>query len=130
MPAAMRYFTPAEANALLPRLTPLVAEAKQHLARVRDLSERAAGRAASETELEAHRRALADILKAIEGDGVSVKGLDPALLDFPAMYRGREVLLCWREGEESVRNWHPVSTGFAGRQPLDPTDTRAWEWRN
>lgn len=126
----MRYFTPAEANALVARLAPQVARAKQHLSKVRELSEATPERRETMVELESNRRALANILKSIENDGVAVKGLEPALLDFPAMYRGREVYLCWKEGEDRIRNWHPMSTGFAGRQPLDDQDSSAWEWRN
>ena len=31
----------------------------------------------------------------------------------------REVLLCWRVGEEDVSYWHGLSDGFAGRKPID-----------
>ena len=31
---------------------------------------------------------------------------------------GREVLLCWRHGEEEIGFWHEVDAGFQGRQSL------------
>jgi hypothetical protein len=40
-------------------------------------------------------------------------------VDFPALREGREVYLCWRLGEDEVGYWHELTTGFAGRQPLD-----------
>ena len=80
------------------------------------------------------RVALADnrerILSANESDleAGRASGLDPALLDFPALHRGNEALLCWCEGEEMITHWHPVHTGFAGRTPIDDEPDSAWEY--
>ena len=57
-------------------------------------------------------------LKIFEELGCELKGLDPGLVDFYWEKDGELVYLCWREGEDSVAHWHPLSTGFAGRQPL------------
>jgi hypothetical protein len=120
----------------VPRVRALVARAQQFLSRARELANRSSQaserreREQNMREVEGIRAELAEVLKALENEGVEMKGLEPALLDFPAMYRGREVYLCWKEGEEEIRFWHPTSTGFAGRQPLDADDKVAWEWRN
>ena len=133
---ANKYFTPAEANAAVPRLVPLVERAQRCLSRVRELTAKSkpAGdrrdREQTMREVEGMRAEIAEVLRAIEKAGVTVKGLEPALLDFPAMYRGREVYLCWKQGEEDIRFWHPLSTGFAGRQPIDFAERGSWEWRN
>ena len=50
--------------------------------------------------------------------GVLVKDLDRGLVDFPALRRGEEVLLCWQVGEPEVAFWHGLEEGFAGRKPL------------
>lgn len=50
--------------------------------------------------------------------GVEPKGADDGLVDFPAMFDGRLIYLCWRLGEPEVTHWHEVDAGFAGRQPL------------
>ena len=34
------------------------------------------------------------------------------------MWEGREVYLCWLEGEEELGFWHEVEAGFPGRQAL------------
>jgi hypothetical protein len=52
--------------------------------------------------------------------GVESKGHLDGLVDFPHRRDGVEVRLCWRLGEPTVAHWHPVDTGVAGRQPLDP----------
>jgi hypothetical protein len=57
---------------------------------------------------------------------IQVKGVAPALLDFPAraVVDGEEqvVLLCWREGEDALAWYHPVETGYLGRAPIADLD--------
>lgn len=73
------------------------------------------------------RERLADSLKEalekIQSTGCVVKDLDTGLLDFPAIVNNEEVYLCWRLGEERIRFWHRQDEGFAGRKPLDPSDS-------
>jgi hypothetical protein len=78
--------------------------------------------------LERLQNEVEGLLDEINASGVHVKGVEPGLLDFPALYNGREVFLCWREGESRVENWHPLHTGFAGRQTVDFDDLGVWEW--
>jgi hypothetical protein len=58
-------------------------------------------------------------LAEIEKLGVEVKDPATGLMDFPALRDGDVVYLCWRYGEPCVGFWHPLETGFTGRQPLD-----------
>lgn len=71
------------------------------------------GRVVSEAFLEL--QSAAGELDAME---VVVRDLDRGLVDFPALRDGREVYLCWEEGEEEIGYWHEIDEGFAGRQPL------------
>ncbi|RKU18703.1 DUF2203 domain-containing protein [Candidatus Poribacteria bacterium] len=59
-----------------------------------------------------------EIVERIQHRGCHLKGLDPALIDFPHMRDGKEVYLCWRYGEREIRYWHEIESGFAGRKPL------------
>ena len=72
-------------------------------------------------------QSLAELMKTnlekILSTGCLVKDLDVGLLDFPSVLNNEEVYLCWRLGEERIRFWHRQDEGFAGRKPLDPTDT-------
>lgn len=54
--------------------------------------------------------------------GCVVKDLDDGLIDFYSRLNDREVMLCWKEGEDSIRHWHEVETGFAGRNPIIDLD--------
>jgi hypothetical protein len=70
-------------------------------------------------EREASAQRLQSALDSIHEYGCLVKDLDIGLLDFPTLYRGREVYLCWRLGEEKIEFWHDVEEGFRGRKPID-----------
>jgi hypothetical protein len=58
------------------------------------------------------------IVKGFDLKGVQLKDIDSGLVDFPAMLDGQHVLLCWRQGEESITHYHGVNEGFAGRRKL------------
>jgi len=49
---------------------------------------------------------------------IVLRDLDRGLIDFPALREGREVYLCWVDGEDDIGFWHDLDTGYAGRQPL------------
>lgn len=137
-PPRLRYFTPAEANELLPELAVSMSRCAELMRRCKELRQQArpditddpSHRAELEHQAETCRAEAEDIVQDIAAQGVEVKGIDPALLDFPALRNGREVFLCWRQGESHIEAWHPVHTGYAGRQPLDFQDLGAWEWCN
>jgi hypothetical protein len=62
--------------------------------------------------------ALQTGIGAFEERGIVLRDLDQGLIDFPAMRDGREVYLCWIDGEADIEFWHELDAGFAGRQPL------------
>ena len=64
-------------------------------------------------------------LTAILESGVQVKDLRAGLLDFPARRDGRQVLLCWKVGEDALGFWHETGAGFDGRRPVD--EDGPWE---
>jgi hypothetical protein len=74
-------------------------------------------------EVRKRRDSMGERLKAalegIQELGCLVKDLDTGLIDFPTLFRGREVYLCWKMGEPEIRYWHGVEEGFAGRKPID-----------
>lgn len=62
---------------------------------------------------------LKETFNEIEEIGFQVKDLDIGLIDFPTLYRGEEVCLCWKLGEGDIEFWHGQSEGFRGRKPID-----------
>lgn len=68
---------------------------------------------------EASAAKLKETVEKIHSLGVLVKDLDLGLIDFPCLYRGEEVYLCWKLGESGIGFWHGVSEGFRGRKKID-----------
>ena len=73
-----------------------------------------AGRVVSDAFMKM-RAALIELQKV----EVVLRDLDRGLVDFPSLRDGREVYLCWHEGEQEIEYWHDLETGFSGREPLD-----------
>jgi hypothetical protein len=131
---ADRYFTPAEANELLPTVRPLAERMVAHrralaVAAVRHA--RLAGKIAGngggvrphevdelQATLDAEAAGVVRCVEELHALGVVVKDLDRGLVDFPARHGHADVLLCWQLGEHEVGFWHSVEEGFAGRKPL------------
>lgn len=71
-----------------------------------------------EAELEFIQIEARGHIQGFQLKGVELKDIDMGLVDFPALIDGEEVLLCWRQGEESIRYYHSRHEGFAGRKPI------------
>ena len=75
--------------------------------------------------IESMERELSDTLSRINEEiqsihkrGILVKSIQHGLVDFPYIFEDREVYLCWHSGEQEIKSWHEIDTGFADRQPL------------
>ncbi len=122
-----RFFTVKEANELLPFLSSRVRDLRGvH----QELSVRCAEAPSSQeimlrggTQVPPRYLALVAKLQCLVEDisacGVHLKDLDSGLVDFPTLWEGREVYLCWKLGEPHVGYWHEIEAGFAGRQSLE-----------
>jgi hypothetical protein len=131
---ANRYFTPAEANELLPEVRQLAEQMVAHrrslaVATVRHarIASKIAGNGGGvrphevdelQTAIDSEAEAVVRCVDALQQLGLQVKDLDEGLVDFPALRGDEEVLLCWRLGESEVAFWHTTDEGFAGRRPL------------
>lgn len=68
---------------------------------------------------DASTHALKSALEKIQEIGCQLKDIELGLIDFPTLYRGQEVYLCWKLGEAGIGFWHPIEEGFRGRRPID-----------
>ena len=64
-------------------------------------------------------RILKTAVEKIQETGCQIKDIEIGLVDFPTLYRGKEVYLCWKLGETGINFWHHVEDGFRGRRPID-----------
>ena len=126
---APRLFTVAEANALLPEARIAVATMRRELGLLRGLAPRLGFTLPVDVRLPfgdaavpvAYAGALRRLFEAHEGlreRGVWVKDPQAGLVDFPTLDGTRLVLLCWRDGEDSIGWFHDLHSGFGGRRPL------------
>ncbi len=134
--AKPKFFTVEEANKALPLVRAIVADIvrqfevvnshKQRLVALKNHRRGPQGSsdasaeetAQSQANLETEEAQLITYVEELTRLGIELKGPD-GLCDFPSRRDGRDVYLCWRLGEPSVRFWHEINAGFAGRQPLD-----------
>jgi hypothetical protein len=130
-----KLFTLDEANRLVPTLERLLrrlVEQRQALREHEQVIEEfraAAGKSGggmpggrfgkARVAAEALGAQIAEGTRRIEALGCVVKDLDRGLVDFPSRREDQTVFLCWRLGETSIRYWHGLKEGFAGRKPLE-----------
>lgn len=129
-----RLYSRAEAEALLPVLTPILESIRAAYAELGE-HEQALGSLLQQTRNNGHgvdteavertRRLasetnarLSDLLTQLEAHDVELKDPATGLIDFQSRRQGRIVYLCWRLGEPRIEWWHELDTGFAGRQRL------------
>ncbi len=125
-----RHYTRQEADQLLPdirrwlnRLRLLQPVLDQHQRVLQPLLRQ--GRDLGGESVHAYLRTLADahhVLAEFARRQIQLKDLERGLVDFPAILGGREVFLCWEEGEPAIEYWHDLDAGYAGRSPLESGD--------
>lgn len=131
-----RYFTLRDAEAVLPEVEKAVRaalelkrfyeEAEQVLQDEASRIQMSGGAMVNSARLTAEKsrrdtcvNQLKQSIEHIHSHGCEVKDLDIGLLDFRTFYRGQEVYLCWKLGEQGITWWHGLEEGFRGRRPID-----------
>jgi hypothetical protein len=131
-----RYFTLQQAEKLLPEVESVIrdaisdkAEYQQAETEWQSFSSRVmmmGGMQVDHTQVIDQKRRressalrLKEAIEKIQEIGCLVKDLDIGLIDFPTLFRGEEVYLCWKLGESGIQFWHGVQEGFRGRKPID-----------
>ena len=122
------YFSVNDANEILPLVIKKFNYAKKAKAEVMKMEQQLTSGITPTTSLEEYtvikRKLNSSITKFyqsiedLENTGVSLKGLDEGLLDFPAKRFDEEIWLCWKEGETEIKFWHEKHTGFMGTKPI------------
>lgn len=121
-----QHYTLDEARALLPQVRQWL-DRLQDVRRNLDKTERVLAQLRGQggdlggPTVERQLRALLDFraeVQEFKSRDIQIKDLDRGLVDFPAFIGGKEVFLCWEQGEEDIEFWHDLEGGYAGRERL------------
>jgi hypothetical protein len=131
-----KYFTVAEANAMLPLVRAVVSDIAALAPRFLELRERIARLGPADKanphdpyfeeeqqvrqEFEQEQERMMELIEELGQLGIELKDFRIGLIDFPSWQDDREIYLCWKLGEPEVAHWHEIHAGFAGRQKLRP----------
>jgi hypothetical protein len=72
-----------------------------------------------ECELEFLQMEAKSFIRQFFEKGIQIKDIDIGLVDFPSLRDGKEVLLCWKQGEPTIAYYHSPEAGFAGRRRIE-----------
>jgi len=131
-----RYFSPMEANSIVPRLEYCFAEMARIQRSVNDIWKRAAGLGVDIDEknlddgeddpvIRHVKRRLVELseefteyVERIDTLGVVLEDIDHGIVRMFSWLDGDEVFLSWQYGETEVAFWHGVRENFIARRPL------------
>ena len=113
------YFTPAEANKMLPLVRKIVVDILRTGQTIRALSSKIE-KPEENPEVNRWMDQLDELFDELESLGCSYRdwNFSEGLVDFPAMIRGHEVFLCWKSDEDEILFYHDLESGFTGRLPI------------
>ena len=119
----IKYFTPQEANRMLPLVRSIVNDILRIGSQLRERITLLM-KQGEDPRIDESCIAFSDTLKELHAEleelGCEYKdwNFTIGLVDFPAIIEGREVLLCWKSDEHSITHYHGFTDGFAGRKIL------------
>ena len=116
-----RVFSVEKANQTLPLVRRIVQDVIATCGELRSLRDQLADsmdKNAVERDMEGQSRRLEQLQNELVRIGCVLKDPDIGLVDFPGRYRSRDILLCWKLGEEKVAHWHELHAGATGRHPV------------
>ena len=126
-----KYFTPYEANQMLPFVKKIVDEILKRGQELKTLV--AAGpQPAMEQRSHALVAEIEELMAEIETLGCFFKdwNFQIGLVDFPAVIEGEEVFLCWRSDEKDLRWYHAIDDGYVSRRPIPEHWLIEVDWEN
>jgi hypothetical protein len=115
-----KYFTPTEAIKTLPLVRKIVEDILNTTREMRLYAEDVNGQIENDPFITKMAESVQGFIKELEEIGCFYKdwNFTIGLVDFPSIIDGKEVLLCWRSNEESIKFYHNMESGFAGRRKI------------
>ena len=133
-----RIISIEEANRMLPLLHQIMRDITTHWEKIiqrrtqlecleKDLRQGRPGAAAGEMQnrlqsLKLELNHLIDkinsYIREVEELGCFVEEFKRGIVNFPSLYNGRKVFLCWRPEEGCVSHWHELDETYSDRVPI------------
>ena len=123
-----KFFTVQQANkslVLLQRIVGEIIDEYNKLLQVEELIE-TAEETNNNHRLGEYRKELVRSVDAVHGCleeldyiGASVRDFRTGVVEFPAIYEGREIRLCWVYGDEKISYWHELDSGLYSREEIE-----------
>lgn len=132
-----KLFTVEEANQLLPQVGRILKQLRRYRDTIQRLDEQKAVEELSwlredgtvspqaQSQITRLQKEMDEAVHAFELEleglnrlGAQLKDLEEGLVDFFTAREDSLVYLCWKEGEDRIRHWHDLESGFPGRRPL------------
>lgn len=113
-----KYFTPKEANKTLPLVKKIVKDILNNAKQIKYYVETLGQEAENNVIVLALAEEINSYMNELEEIGCSYKdwSFELGLVDFPSVIDNKEVLLCWRSDEDSIKYYHGLFEGFIGRK--------------
>ncbi|MFZ5947386.1 MAG: DUF2203 domain-containing protein [Stygiobacter sp.] len=113
-----KYFTPKEANKTLPLVKKIVKDILNNAKQIKYYVETIGQEAENNVIVLALAEEINSYMNELEEIGCSYKdwSFELGLVDFPSVIDNKEVLLCWRSDEDSIKYYHGLFEGFIGRK--------------
>ena len=113
-----KYFTPKEANKTLPLVKKIVEDILNNAKQIKYYVETLGQEAENNVIVLALAEEINSYMNELEEIGCSYKdwSFELGLVDFPSVIDNKEVLLCWRSDEDSIKYYHGLFEGFIGRK--------------
>jgi hypothetical protein len=115
-----KYFTPSEAIKTLPLVRKIVEDILNTTKEMRLYAEDVSGQIENDPFIKKMADGVHGFIRELEEIGCFYKdwNFTIGLVDFPSIIDGNEVLLCWRSDEETIKFYHDMDSGFAGRRKI------------
>lgn len=133
-----RYFALDEAERILPKVSRIIEKLHTIKAQISVISEDArdpvilsdpfteeqaykfafAQEIVLNNELHKHMCKFFRTFNILDDLGIVLQDLDKGLVDFPHQMNGKEVVLCWKKGEEKISYWHSAKPRKEERKPI------------
>ena len=124
MTTDLKYFTPSEAKKTLPLVRKIVADILDTSREMRMIADEIGSGVENDPKIQKFADDIEKFMQELEEIGCYFKdwNFSIGLIDFPAIFDGREVFLCWRSDEDDIMYYHDVDAGFAGRKLIPPEE--------